>query len=59
MSYLVQAIDYRTGQTQKFTLSLLPMLCFKVNAEQEINRRSNGRRWTVLDMQPLTVVAPF
>jgi hypothetical protein len=59
MPYLVRAIDYRTGQTQKFTLQLPPWHCFKVNAEQAINRKSGGQHWTVTDMQPLLVSAPF
>lgn len=58
MAYLISAIDYRTGQTKKFTETLPPWHCFKVNAQQLINSRSD-RHWTVTDMQPISVVAPF
>jgi hypothetical protein len=59
MPHLIKAIDYRTRETQVFTLHLNPWHCFKVNAEQEINRKSTGRHWTVTEMQPLLVSAPF
>ena len=59
MSYLITAKDYATGQTQKFTMQLPPWHCFKVNAEQMINRLSTGRHWTVIDMESITVSAPF
>jgi hypothetical protein len=63
MPHLIKAIDYKTRETQLFTIDLNPMLCFKVNAEQKINAQTNssskGRRWTVLEMQPLLISAPF
>ena len=63
MPYLIKAIDWKTREQRTFTLDLNPMLCFKVNAEQEINFRdhakSKGRYWSVLEMQALLVSAPF
>jgi hypothetical protein len=63
MPHLITAIDWKTREQRTFTLYLNPILCFKVNAEQEINFRehakSKGRHWSVLEMQPLMIAAPF
>jgi hypothetical protein len=58
MPYLITAKDYKTGQTQRFTMHLPPWHCFKVNAQQLINRESD-RHWTVTDMESIRVSAPF
>ena len=58
MPHLIKAIDYKTREERTFTLQLEPWQWFKVNAEQTINRMSD-RHWTVIDMQPIVVSAPF